>query len=38
MVTTMKDPTLHAEIVAIKNACKKIDDFKLTDLVIYSSC
>lgn len=37
-VTSAKDPTAHAEIVAIRNACKNIDDFQLTDCVIYTSC
>ena len=36
-VTIEKDPTLHAEIVAIKNACKKINDFNLSDCRLYTS-
>jgi Cytosine/adenosine deaminases len=32
------DPTAHAEINAIRKACKKIGDFKLTGCTIYSSC
>jgi tRNA(Arg) A34 adenosine deaminase TadA len=38
MVTILNDPTAHAEIVAIRNACKKIDDYQLTGCIIYSSC
>jgi len=37
-VTEKKDPTLHAEIVAIRNACKSVDDFRLSGCTIYSSC
>jgi guanine deaminase len=37
-VTASHDPTAHAEIVAIRNACKALDSFQLTDCQIYSSC
>jgi len=37
-VTTAMDPTAHAEIVAIRNACKKLNDFQLTGCELYSSC
>lgn len=37
-VTTHNDPTAHAEIVAIRAACKKLNHFQLTDCIIYSSC
>lgn len=37
-VTSSLDPTAHAEIVAIRNACKNLDDYQLTDCVIYTSC
>jgi guanine deaminase len=37
-VTLTNDPTAHAEIVAIREACKKLGDFQLTDCEIYSSC
>ncbi len=37
-VTTSKDPTAHAEIVAIRDACKNTDHFKLEGAVIYASC
>ena len=33
-----KDPTLHAEVDAIRTACKKLNHFELKDCVIYSSC
>lgn len=29
------DPTLHAEIVAIRQACEKISDWRLTDCDLY---
>lgn len=37
-VTTLNDPTAHAEIVAIRNACKKLGTFQLTDCDVYTSC
>lgn len=37
-VTSHKDPTAHAEIVAIRNACKALDDFQLTGCELYTSC
>ena len=37
-VTTSMDPTAHAEVVAIRNACKNLDSFQLTDCDIYTSC
>lgn len=37
-VTSKNDPTAHAEIEAIRAACKKLKSFKLTDCTIYSSC
>jgi len=37
-VTTENDPTAHAEIVAIREACKILGDFQLTDCDIYCSC
>jgi len=38
MVTIEKDPTLHAEIVAIRNACKNLNIFSLKGHTIYTSC
>ncbi|MBP2323737.1 tRNA(Arg) A34 adenosine deaminase TadA [Kibdelosporangium banguiense] len=37
-VTPTLDPTAHAEIVAIRNACQAIGDFRLTGCVLVSSC
>jgi tRNA(Arg) A34 adenosine deaminase TadA len=37
-VTIENDPSAHAEIVAIRNACKKLDTFNLEGCVIYTSC
>ena len=37
-VTATKDPTAHAEIVAIRNACAAINDFSLAGCMIYTSC
>ena len=36
--TSTNDPTAHAEIVAIRNACKELNSFQLEDCIIYSSC
>tara|TARA_Y100000590_G_C15355262_1_gene876751 strand:- start:244 stop:717 length:474 start_codon:yes stop_codon:yes gene_type:complete len=38
MVTSQNDPTAHGEIVAIRNACKKLSTFNLTGCELYSSC
>ncbi|MEI9945965.1 MAG: nucleoside deaminase [Chitinophagaceae bacterium] len=38
MVTVSNDPTAHAEVVAIRNACKKLNTFQLTDCDVYASC
>lgn len=38
MVTMHNDPTLHAEIVAIKHACHFLNSFKLDDCTLYTSC
>jgi len=37
-VTSKNDPTAHAEVVAIRNACKKLNSFQLDDCIIYTSC
>ena len=37
-VTATHDPTAHAEVTAIRNACKVLDTYDLSDCVIYSSC
>ncbi len=33
-----KDPTAHAEIMAIREACKKLDTKDLTGCVLYTTC
>lgn len=33
-----KDPTAHAEVQAIRQACKKLDTHDLSDCVLYTSC
>jgi guanine deaminase len=38
LVTSNNDPTAHAEITAIRNACKQLDSFQLDDCTVYSSC
>jgi tRNA(Arg) A34 adenosine deaminase TadA len=37
-VTSTNDPTAHAEIVAIRNACQNLRSFQLTDCIVYTSC
>ena len=37
-VTSSNDPTAHAEVVAIREACRHLNTFQLTDCVIYTSC
>jgi guanine deaminase len=37
-VTSTNDPTAHAEVVAIRNACKNLDAFQLDGCYIYTSC
>jgi tRNA(Arg) A34 adenosine deaminase TadA len=37
-VTTTNDPTAHAEVVAIRNACETLGNFQLTDCDVYASC
>lgn len=37
-VTTSNDPTAHAEINAIRLACKELNTFDLSGCEIYSSC
>lgn len=32
------DPTAHAEMVAIRLACKKLNSFQLEDCILYTSC
>lgn len=37
-VTSSADPTAHAEVVAIRNACKALGTFQLDGCEIYTSC
>ncbi|MEO6182119.1 MAG: nucleoside deaminase [Verrucomicrobiota bacterium] len=37
-VTSTNDPTAHAEIVAIRQACKRLGTFELKDCELYTSC
>ena len=38
LVTSNNDPTAHAEIVAIRGACRTLGRFHLTGCEIYTSC
>lgn len=37
-VLLKNDPTAHAEIVAIRNACKVLNTYDLSDYILYTSC
>ena len=37
-VTSSNDPTAHAEITAIRDACKNLNDFQLEGCTLYTSC
>jgi guanine deaminase len=37
-VTAVNDPTAHAEVVAIREACRKLGVFELKDCEMYTSC
>ena len=37
-VTSNNDPTAHGEIVAIREACKKLNNFSLNQCELYSTC
>jgi guanine deaminase len=37
-VTSTNDPTAHAEVVAIRDACKRLKTFQLDDCELYTSC
>lgn len=37
-VTKSNDPTAHAEMIAIRNACEKLNSFQLDGCDIYCSC
>jgi tRNA(Arg) A34 adenosine deaminase TadA len=38
MVTLRKDPSLHAEIVAISHACHSLNSIDLSGCILYTSC
>ena len=37
-VTTTNDPTAHAEVQAIRDACQNLGTFQLDDCEVYTSC
>jgi guanine deaminase len=37
-VTSSNDPTAHAEVVAIRDACKNLGSFQLDGCIVYTSC
>jgi len=37
-VITSNDPTAHAEVVAIRDACKTLGSFQLEDCEVYTTC
>ena len=37
-VLSNNDPTAHAEVMAIRNACKNINSYDLSDCELYTSC
>src|ERR1700753_3050247 len=37
-VTAVNDPTAHAEVTAIRNACKALGTFQLEGCDVYTSC
>jgi tRNA(Arg) A34 adenosine deaminase TadA len=37
-VTSTNDPTAHAEVMAIRQACKRLRTFQLNDCDLYTSC
>lgn len=37
-VTINRDPTAHAEIMAIRAACQELSDFQLKECTLYTSC
>ncbi|MDY0090834.1 MAG: nucleoside deaminase [Flavobacteriaceae bacterium] len=37
-VTSSNDPTAHAEVTAIRDACKNLNSFQLDGCIMYTSC
>jgi tRNA(Arg) A34 adenosine deaminase TadA len=37
-VTSTNDPTAHAEVTAIRDACRRLKTFQLEDCELYTSC
>lgn len=37
-VTSLRDPTAHAEVTAIREACRVLEDFRLAGCEMYASC
>ncbi|MCU0784601.1 MAG: nucleoside deaminase [Verrucomicrobia bacterium] len=37
-VTSTNDPTAHAEVIAIREACRRLKTFQLDDCELYTSC
>jgi tRNA(Arg) A34 adenosine deaminase TadA len=37
-VTSTNDPTAHAEIVAVREACRTLNSFQLTGCEVYTTC
>lgn len=37
-VTSTNDPTAHAEIIAIRDACRHLSSFQLDGCIVYTSC
>lgn len=37
-VTSTNDPTAHAEVVAIRAACRNLNSFQLEGCIVYTSC
>lgn len=37
-VSRQTDPTAHAEIIAIRLACRELNDYKLKECTLYTSC